>query len=101
MFVAIQLECKLEADFLQDAYVMYLSSELWIDAGRYGGHARFINHSCEPNCVVERWIVGDELRLGVFAKRQILVGKELTIDYNYRYDDLIASVALHLMEEQV
>ncbi|EEY55030.1 SET domain-containing protein, putative [Phytophthora infestans T30-4] len=30
-----------------------------IDARFIGGIARFANHSCSPNCVVERWEVGE------------------------------------------
>lgn len=99
MFVTVGLKCNREADFPQRAYVMYLSPELYIDAKIYGGLARFINHSCEPNCMVECWIVGNELRLGVFSSRQISVGEELTIDYNFPYDNLLISVALRLMEQ--
>lgn len=28
-----------------------------IDATEKGGKARFINHSCDPNCVAEKWKV--------------------------------------------
>jgi hypothetical protein len=43
--------------------------------------ARFINHSCDPNCETEKWTVGSELRLGIFATRTILKNEEVTIDY--------------------
>ena len=49
-----------------------------------GGMARFINHSCEPNCVTEKWVVGAELRVGIFAKELIHAGTELC--YHYRLD---------------
>jgi hypothetical protein len=32
-----------------------------------GNMARFMNHSCAPNCRLERWLVGAEIRLAVFA----------------------------------
>ncbi len=44
-------------------------------------HARFINHSCNPNCVFEIWKVGLKFRVGVFAKAPIAVGDQLTVDY--------------------
>ncbi len=54
-----------------------------IDACRRGGIARFINHSCNPNCRVEKWVVNGEIRVGIFADRFIPKGTELTIDYQY------------------
>lgn len=53
-----------------------------LDAARRGNLARFINHSCAPNCVTERWQVLGEWRVGVFARTHIAAGTELTFDYN-------------------
>ena len=55
-----------------------------IDATEKGGTARFINHSCEPNCATEKWLVGGELRVGIFAQKRIPAGDEIT--YHYRLD---------------
>ena len=44
---------------------------------------RFLNHSCEPNCEIQNWVVGRERRIGVFASRAVRAGDELTIDYQY------------------
>jgi SET domain-containing protein len=50
----------------------------WVrDAARGGNIARFINHSCRPNCWVE--IVGDTI--WIRAARNIRRGEELTYDY--------------------
>lgn len=50
---------------------------LVIDAGVGGNDARFINHSCEPNCesVIER------RRVFIEAVRDIAPGEELSYDY--------------------
>ena len=54
-----------------------------IDATR-GSMARFVNHSCEPNCRMEQWKVNGEPRMALFAGDDgILVGEELTYDYNF------------------
>jgi SET domain-containing protein len=49
-----------------------------IDAAVGGNIARFINHSCTPNCYIH--ILGD--RIWIRAARNIRRGEELTYDYN-------------------
>lgn len=63
-------------------YFMMLQKNEFIDATRKGCLARFCNHSCNPNCYVEKWVVGKKLKMGIFAKRRILKGEEVTFDYN-------------------
>uniref|UniRef100_A0A1B0BR47 SET domain-containing protein n=1 Tax=Glossina palpalis gambiensis TaxID=67801 RepID=A0A1B0BR47_9MUSC len=41
-----------------------------------GGLARYINHSCNPNCATEIVEVDRELRLIIFAKRKTNRGEE-------------------------
>jgi SET domain-containing protein len=48
-----------------------------IDAGVDGNDARFVNHSCEPNCES----VIEESRVFIDAIRAIAPGEELTYDY--------------------
>jgi len=45
--------------------------------------AKYINHSCVPNCDVHRWNVDGIERVGVFALTDIAKGEELT--YNYKW----------------
>lgn len=64
-------------------YLMELERGLIID-GTKGSMARFINHSCEPNCEVRMVKVNGTPRMGVFAgERGIATGEELTYDYNF------------------
>lgn len=63
-------------------YFMMLQREEYIDATKKGGIARFANHSCNPNCYVAKWVVGKRMRMGIFAKRDIEQGEELTFNYN-------------------
>jgi len=46
-----------------------------------GNYARFVNHSCDPNCVIQKWKVNGADRIGIYAKRPIAAGEELS--YNY------------------
>ncbi|CAN0928431.1 Histone-lysine N-methyltransferase ASHH2 [Linum grandiflorum] len=64
-------------------YFMTLDGSEVIDACAKGNLGRFINHSCDPNCRTEKWVVNGEICIGMFAVRNIKKGEELTFDYNY------------------
>ncbi|CAO3659773.1 unnamed protein product [Rhizopus microsporus] len=72
-----------EASGLQHYYFMTLKTDEIIDATRKGCLARFINHSCNPNCVTQKWVVGKNMRIGIFTNRFIKAGEELTFDYKF------------------
>lgn len=67
---------------LRHFYFMMLTKDAFIDATEKGLLARFCNHSCLPNAYVDKWVVGDRLRMGIFARRAIVPGEEITFDYN-------------------
>ena len=67
---------------------LFTLNEWWVvDAGVDGTDARFINHSCDPNC--EPWGVEDDAddpdpareRIVIQSLRDIRKGEELTYDY--------------------
>jgi SET domain-containing protein len=61
-----------------------LTSKTLIDAEFEGNDARFINHSCDPNCETTQY--GKEI--WIEAKRTIEPGEELAYDYKFdRSDD--------------
>lgn len=64
-------------------YIMGLDNDVYLDARKKGGIARYINHSCDPNCAVHRWKVNGVSRAGIFAVRDIEVGEELGFDYKW------------------
>ncbi|KAK3144771.1 hypothetical protein QOZ80_4AG0317660 [Eleusine coracana subsp. coracana] len=74
-----------ETQGLMDAYIIYLNADESIDATRKGSLARFINHSCQPNCETRKWNVLGEVRVGIFAKQDIPYGTELSYDYNFEW----------------
>ncbi|KAF2146318.1 uncharacterized protein K452DRAFT_294892 [Aplosporella prunicola CBS 121167] len=63
-------------------YLMNFYDKLIIDGFR-GNIARFVNHSCEPNCRMEKWYVNGEQRMALFANRPVMTGEELTWHYNF------------------
>jgi histone-lysine N-methyltransferase SETD2 len=69
-------------------YFMSLGGAEVIDACARGNLARFVNHSCAPNCETQKWMVAGELCIGMFATADVEAGQELTFDYNFeRYGD--------------
>jgi len=58
-------------------FLFIVDNRVVIDAGVGGNAARFINHSCEPNCET----VIEERRVFIYALRAIDAGEELAYDY--------------------
>jgi hypothetical protein len=57
----------------------------WVaDATVHGGRARFINHSCDPNCESRIFSMDGTRKIGIYAKRAIQRGEELCYDYKVR-----------------
>ena len=54
-----------------------------IDAAVRGNAARWINHSCSPNCETEE---DEDDRVHIFARKSIEPGDELTYDYKLSVD---------------
>lgn len=62
---------------------MEFDQRMILDATR-GSIARFINHSCEPNCEMIKMTVAGKPRMALFAgENGIMTGEELTYDYNF------------------
>jgi SET domain-containing protein len=60
-------------------FLFAIDGDVVIDAGRGGSMARWINHSCDPNCDA----VIDDGRVWIESVRDIAAGEELTYDYNF------------------
>lgn len=72
-------------------FLFILNDDYVIDANVNGNAARWINHSCSPNCepVLEEAADGDRKkdRLFIASKRPIKAGEELTYDYGIELAD--------------
>ena len=66
-------------------YLMKTTVNEVIDPTFHGNIARFINHSCDPNCVTQKWKVLGEVCVGIFARRDIQENEELTFDYQFDF----------------
>lgn len=67
----------------QHFYFMSLKGNEYIDASKKGNISRFMNHSCNPNCQLQKWVVGSQMRIGIFTIRDVPEGSELTFDYKF------------------
>ncbi|KAK9063090.1 hypothetical protein SSX86_016960 [Deinandra increscens subsp. villosa] len=65
------------------SYLFRLDDGYVVDATKRGGIARFINHSCEPNCYTKVISVDGQKKIFIYAKRHIVSGEEIT--YNYKF----------------
>jgi len=71
----------------RDNYLFRVDDEWVVDATMEGGTARFINHSCDPNCATRVVDIGGQNRIGIFSKRPIAVGEELCYDYMFEFEE--------------
>ncbi|XP_030629549.1 histone-lysine N-methyltransferase 2C [Chanos chanos] len=65
----------------RSVYMFRIDSEHVIDASRSGSPARYINHSCSPNCVAEVVTFERGYKIIISSNRKIEKGEELCYDY--------------------
>ena len=77
--ISNQESLKREQRYIRKGHIwcFKLTNRTVRDAGVGGNVARFINHSCRPNCYIH--IIGDVI--WIRAARNIRKGEELTYDY--------------------
>ena len=71
----------------QHIWCFKLTNRTAVDAAVGGNVARFINHSCKPNCWIE--VDAKTRTIWVRAAKPIRKGQELTYDYNTEGDKVI------------
>jgi hypothetical protein len=67
----------------QHLYAMQLNAKTYLDSRTKGAIGRFINHSCEPNCIIEIWSNNGVLHVGIFTIKEVAAGAELSFDYQW------------------
>ncbi|XP_014253952.1 histone-lysine N-methyltransferase trithorax [Cimex lectularius] len=68
-------------------YMFRIDDKSVVDATMKGNAARFINHSCEPNCYSRVVDILGKKHILIFALRKILQGEELTYDYKFPLEE--------------
>jgi len=66
-----------------NAYIFSLNEEQDLDGDVEWNPARFLNHSCAPNCEAEK----DEDQIWIIATRDIQSGEEITFNYGYDLEE--------------
>lgn len=64
-------------------FLFAIDDDIVVDAAVNGNDARFINHSCDPNCDA----VIEDGRIWIETIRDVEVGEELAYDYAYILDE--------------
>ena len=64
-------------------YVMSLSKGWFIDAQEVVNLSCFINHSCDPNCILLPINMSGYMRNAIMALRDITPGEFLSYDYHF------------------
>jgi histone-lysine N-methyltransferase SETD1 len=73
--VADLREVKYDMQGVGSSYLFRIDEDTVIDATKMGGIARFINHSCTPNCTAKIIRVDGTKRIVIYALRDIGQGK--------------------------
>ncbi|XP_048237798.1 histone-lysine N-methyltransferase 2C-like isoform X4 [Haliotis rufescens] len=78
---------KVYEDQNRGVYMFRIDCDIVIDATMAGGPARYINHSCAPNCVAEVVPFEKESKIIIITSRRLAKGEELTYDYKFDFED--------------
>ncbi len=79
---AKRIKKYLNSEKTGSVYIFELNNKYDIDGYVKQNKARYINHSCSPNCEVD--IIDDEIWISSIKK--IKNGEELTYDYGFSFD---------------
>lgn len=71
------------ADTLTTRYLFDLEDGTTLDGSAMSNTARWMNHSCDPNCEA----LLEDGRIMLYAEKDIAKGEELTFDYGAEYFD--------------
>ncbi|OAF65050.1 hypothetical protein A3Q56_07241 [Intoshia linei] len=85
--LADKREINYESSGIDSSYMFRIDADSIIDATSKGNLARFINHSCNPNCTARVIVVDGRKRVVIYSKKAILKNDEITYNYRFPYED--------------
>jgi [histone H3]-lysine4 N-trimethyltransferase SETD1 len=77
--VADVREAMYDKQGVGSSYLFRIDDDMVIDATKKGGIARFINHSCMPNCTAKIISVGRSKRIVIYALRDVAKGESVAL----------------------
>ena len=69
------------------SYMFRIDDRYAVDATLNGGKARFVNHSCEPNCYSRVVVAEGEGHIMIFALKEVQPFQELVYDYKFPMEE--------------
>jgi histone-lysine N-methyltransferase SETD1 len=94
--VADLREAKYDIQGVGSSYLFRIDEDTVVDATKMGGIARFINHSCTPNCTAKIIRVDGTKRIVIYALRDIGKGKTLVSLFSTAHANLSHRRGTHL-----
>ncbi|XP_032433451.1 histone-lysine N-methyltransferase SETD1B-A-like [Xiphophorus hellerii] len=85
--IADMREQRYEDEGIGSSYLFRVDQDAIIDATKCGNLARFINHSCNPNCYAKIITVESQKKIVIYSRQPISVNEEITYDYKFPIED--------------
>ncbi|KAM9391505.1 histone-lysine N-methyltransferase SETD1B-A-like [Pholidichthys leucotaenia] len=85
--IADMREQRYEEEGIGSSYLFRVDQDTIIDATKCGNLARFINHSCNPNCYAKIITVESQKKIVIYSRQPISINEEITYDYKFPIED--------------
>jgi len=69
------------------SYLFRIDEDSIVDATMTGNLARFMNHSCDPNCIAKIIEEEGKKKIVIYSCRDISQGEEITYDYKFPLEE--------------
>ncbi|XP_023249743.1 histone-lysine N-methyltransferase SETD1B-A-like [Seriola lalandi dorsalis] len=85
--IADMRERRYEEEGIGSSYLFRVDQDTIIDATKCGNLARFINHSCNPNCYAKIITVESQKKIVIYSRQPISINEEITYDYKFPIEE--------------
>ncbi|XP_054466087.1 histone-lysine N-methyltransferase SETD1B-A-like [Anoplopoma fimbria] len=85
--IADMREQRYEEEGIGSSYLFRVDQDTIIDATKCGNLARFINHSCNPNCYAKIITVESQKKIVIYSRQPISINEEITYDYKFPIEE--------------